>query len=81
MGSVVLVPGVLRGMGREAKCQVLARKTSSEESGVYAEGFVLNAPAALPDGEYVVTFDRHTLRAIKERGMWLTSTDVTRMED
>jgi hypothetical protein len=78
MSSVVLLPGVLRGMDREEKCEVLARKTSSQAGAVYCEGFVLNAPAGLPDGEYIVTFDRHTLRATKQRGMWLASTDVTR---
>ncbi len=67
-------------MEREAKCEVLARKTSNQEGLRYSDGFVLNAPSGLPDGEYVVIFDRHALRATKERGIWLTSSGVTRSE-
>ena len=80
MSSVVLVPGVLRGMEREAKCEVLARKTSNDEGLLYSEGFVLNAPSGLPDGEYVAIFDRHAFRATRERGIWFTSSGVTRAE-
>jgi len=32
----------------------------------YSEGFVLNAPADLAEGDYLVVFDRHTLPATKE---------------
>jgi hypothetical protein len=60
-------------MEREANCEVLARKQSPPAGSDYVEGFVMNAPQSLPDGEYLVTFDRHTLRATKERGLWLTS--------
>jgi len=34
----------------------------------YSEGFVLNAPADLAEGDYLVVFDRHTLPATKDRG-------------
>ena len=78
MGSVVLVPSLLCGMERETNCEVLARKTAKEDGPAYSEGFVLGAPFDLPDGEYLVRFDKHILRATKERGMWLTSRAISR---
>jgi hypothetical protein len=52
MGTVVLIRGVLRGMEHETGCDVLARKHSVDSGSRYSEGFVLNAPVDLPDGEY-----------------------------
>ena len=78
MSSVVLLSGVLRGMEREERCEVLARKSTKAAALAYSEGFVLNAPADLADGEYEVSFEGHSMRATKERGIWFTSTNVTR---
>jgi len=78
-GAAVLIPGVLRGMGCEVKCEVLARKQSPDLGPEYSEGFVLNAPADLPEGDYLVVFDRHTLPATKERGLWLSSGAIVRV--
>ena len=50
------------------------RPQQSPDLGLeYSEGFVLNAPADLAEGDYLVVFDRHTLPATKERGLWLSS--------
>jgi hypothetical protein len=65
-------------MNREASCEVLARRHSVQDGSSYSEGFVLNAPADLPDGEYTILFNGHVLHASKDRGLWLTSHDVTR---
>ncbi len=73
------LPGVLRGIGLEAKCEIIVRKSTSPGTSAYSEGFVLNAPPELPDGEYAVAFDHHTLRVTKERGLWLTSTAFERL--
>ncbi len=82
MGKVVLIRGELCGMERQTRCQVLARKHSIE-SGLrgpgYSEGFVLNAPEDLPDGVYTVTFDGHSLGAVRHHGIWLTTTDIVRV--
>ena len=67
-GAAVLIPGVLRGMGCEVKCEVLARKQSPDLGPEYSEGFVLNAPADLPEGDYLVVFDRHTCRPPNSAG-------------
>jgi hypothetical protein len=80
MGTVVLIRGVLRGMEHETGCEVLVRKHSIESgSPRYSEGFVLNAPVDLPEGEYTVTFDGHSLHAVSQHGIWLTSTDIVRI--
>ena len=78
MGSVVLLPALLRTIHMEAKCEVLARKNPLSGGSLYSEGFVLNAPPGLPNGEYLVYFDGHLLRATKRSGLWLTSTEIVR---
>ena len=77
MGSVILVPGVVQGMGRIERCEVLARITQRGNSRSYSEGFVLNAPEDLPDGEYVASFDGCILHTARERGLWFTLLDVS----
>jgi len=78
MGSVVRIPGVLHGMARVERCDVLARMTQCKSNRAYSAGFVLNAPEDLPDGECLASFDGYTLQASKDRGLWLTSNNVTR---
>ena len=82
MGKMVLIRGVLRGMERETRCEVLVRE-HSVKSGFrgprYSEGFVLNAAEDLLDGEYTVAFDGHSLNAIRHHGIWLTSTAIVRV--
>lgn len=68
-------------MQREENCEVLARSILLNNSHAYSEGFVINAAADLPDGEYVVTFDGHALRVVKAGGLWLTSTAIARCDN
>jgi hypothetical protein len=77
-GLAVMIAGVLRGMGCETNCEVLARKQSPDLGPEYSEAFILNAPADLPEGEYLVMFDGHTLRATKAHGLWLPSSEIAR---
>lgn len=77
-GSIVVRHGVLRGMEHEATCMVLAREESPSFGSDYSDAFVMNAPSDLPDGTYVVTFDRHELNASKSVGLWLSRKPVTR---
>jgi hypothetical protein len=50
------------------------RQTGSDTE--FTEGFVLNAPPALPDGDYQVRFEGHTMHARKYRGRWLYSNEI-----
>jgi predicted outer membrane repeat protein len=73
MRSVVLIRGLLKGMGREAPCDMLAMKDSAAESGsaVYSQCCVIDAPLELLDGVYAVTFNGYVVAARKEGGLWL----------
>jgi len=77
MGSVVLLHAILRGMGREVECDVIARRlvpdTREEVSSAskYSNCSVLMAPADLPDGEYTVHLDSGAFTAFRRSGRWL----------
>jgi hypothetical protein len=79
--GAVLESGALRGMEREANCDVLARKQSSDLDSDYAWASIVNAPAELPDGEYLVMFDRHTVQVAKARDQWLCFGAIARMSN
>ena len=77
-GPIVLLHGYVRGMRRDAECDILARKVSvaaktrpGSPDYTYSDCAIIDAPADLPDGEYMVSFDRHTVAATKERGFWV----------
>lgn len=71
--SVVLIQGVLRGMGRESLCEMLALKREDPETHqtVYSRCSVIGAPSDLPDGEYTVKFRDGTALVRREGGLWL----------
>jgi hypothetical protein len=69
MRSVVMIHGLLRGMGREASCEMLAMRESV--GPVYSGCSVIDAPHDLPDGLYTVSFSGHVVPARKEGGLWL----------
>ena len=77
MRSVVLIRGVLQGMGRESGCEMLAMKDKHAETGEcsYSRCSVIEAPADLPDGDYTVSFERCTVKVVREGGLWLVSAD------
>lgn len=57
----------------EVRCQMLAMKEWHRESGhvVYSSCCVLDAPPDLPDGDYTVYFERHSVNAVRQGGLWL----------
>jgi|HubBroStandDraft_1064217.scaffolds.fasta_scaffold119300_2 hypothetical protein len=73
MRSVVLIRGLLKGMGRETPCDMLAMKDARSVTGpiAYSQCCVIDAPMDLPDGVYVVTFNGLVVAARKEGGLWL----------
>lgn len=73
MRSVVLIRGVIRGMGHESFCEMLAWKElfPGNPRPIYTTCSVITAPAGLPDGSYTVTFDGHVVSATRQGGLWL----------
>lgn len=78
MRSVVLIHGVLRGMGLESDCEMLALKATDSEtlSVTYSRCSVIQTASDLPDGEYTVTFEGNTALARREGGLWLANSDA-----
>lgn len=72
-GSMVLLRGLLRGMGHESACDILARrvKGAGSRSVTYVDCSILSAPSELPDGDYVACFDGHSALACRTRGIWV----------
>lgn len=82
MRTVVLLRGSVEGMGRTARCEMLAMKEylSPTSPPIYSRCCILDAPEDLPDGEYQVTFAGHRVSAHKEVGLWLPSDDAVPMQ-
>ena len=71
--------GFVKGMGRKAECDVVARKQpivtnrgSGSPAYTYSDCAVIDVFSQLPAGEYTVYFDGHTVAATKQRGYWVT---------
>jgi hypothetical protein len=73
MRTVVLIYGVLRGMGHETGCQMVAIRDTQPEprASVYTRCSVLDAPSELPDGGYRVYFEGRSVAVRKQGGLWL----------
>jgi hypothetical protein len=73
MRFAVLCKGILRGMGREASCELLATKTVVPEavSAVYSHCAVIEAPRDLPDGDYEVEFAGEVAVVTLRGGSWM----------
>jgi hypothetical protein len=77
MGTVVLLRAILKGMGREVECEVIARKSFSgtretvPPAAKYSNCSILTAPPDLPDGEYVIHLDSSVFPALRRSGLWL----------
>lgn len=86
-GSIVLLRGKIRGMDREAECEILARRVDDSDprflhrSFHYLECSILTAPADLPDGDYIAYFAGHSAVATRTRGLWLSSGAAVRDAD
>lgn len=77
MGSLVLLHALLKGMGREVECEVIARRSlmgiATEVSSltVYSDCRILTTPSDLPDGEYAVHLNSQIIPVLRRRGQWL----------
>ncbi len=73
MRFAVLMKGVLRGMGHEASCELLATKTVEADSKrpVYSHCAIIEAPKELPDGDYEVEFSGEVAVTALHEGSWL----------
>jgi hypothetical protein len=78
-GTLTLIEGKLKGLGLEARCEVLARRLAIDAIGmplqrpyIYTDCSVIGAPAELPDGDYNVYFDGHSFEARSLRGHWFS---------
>ena len=73
MRSVVLIHGLLRGMGHEEPCEMLAMKETQPENGApfFSRCSVIEAPQDLPNGVYTVSFGNYLVPARKDSGLWI----------
>jgi hypothetical protein len=73
MRFAVLCKGVLRGMGREAVCELLATKTvlADASRAIYSHCAVIEAPLDLPDGDYEVEFGGEVAVTGLRDGCWM----------
>jgi hypothetical protein len=73
MRFAVLMKGVLRGMGRQAPCELLATKTVVPEASrpIYSHCAIIEAPSDLPDGDYEVEFSSEVAITRRQNGFWL----------
>lgn len=73
MRFAVLCKGVLRGMGRETSCELLATKTVLAEASrpIYSHCAIIEAPMDLPDGDYEVEFAGEVAVTSLHHGSWM----------
>jgi hypothetical protein len=88
MGTLMLLQGNLKGLGVEARCEVLARKLSTDAGSrqlqrtyTYTDCSVIGAPADLPAGEYIVYFDGHSFSVANQRGLWFSRGPATKIKE
>lgn len=73
MRFAVLMKGILRGMGREVACELLATKTVLPEAStpIYSHCAIIEAPSDLTDGDYEVEFSSEVAIVRLQHGSWL----------
>jgi hypothetical protein len=73
MRSLACINGLLKGMGREVPCVMLAIKEVSSEAGppVFSRCSVIETAEDLPDGTYTLAFEGYVVSARKEGGLWI----------
>lgn len=73
MRFAVLMNGILRGMGHQAACELLATKTIGPESArpTYSHCAIIEAPVDLPDGDYEVEFGDNVAITRRQDGGWV----------
>lgn len=74
----VLLKGRLRGMGREAMCEVMAKKNApyGKSNDGYTSLRIMDAPDDWPDGDYVLHLDARTLSVRRRKGEWLLGNEL-----
>jgi hypothetical protein len=75
----VLLKGRLRGLGREAHCDVLARRWPADKDGKegYSEVRIVEGPSGeFPDGDYVLHVGTRTLSVQRRGGKWLLGLEL-----
>ncbi len=72
----VLLTGRLKGMGREAGCELMAKRSPSRmaEQFTYSEPVVIQAPADLPEGSYTLHFENYSMPVMHKGVLWLVNT-------
>jgi hypothetical protein len=77
VGTVVLLRAILKGMGREVECEVIAWRSPADAANTASSlskcsrYSVLNVPSDLPDGEYTIHLDSQVIPTLRRRGLWL----------
>lgn len=85
--SIVLLDGIVRGMGREEPCDILARRIDNpdldnpDRHSRFIDCSVLTAPADLPNGEYIALFSGHRIIATRKYGLWLPGGEAVRDDE
>lgn len=80
-GPIVLLRGELTGQGRQASCEVLARKSTGAVLSAYTECSVIGVSGDLPDGPYTVHFDGYRLEVKQRNGIWFPQGEPIRADD
>jgi hypothetical protein len=63
----------LKGLDREAECEVTTWKERSSSGRVYTRCKIVDEPGDLPEGPYSLTFAGYTLSTRKFDGSWMLS--------
>ncbi len=75
-----LLKGRLKGMGREASCEVLAKRQAPEGKSKAKQGYselrIMDAPGNLPDGDYVLHLDPIMVSVRRRGGEWLMGNEL-----
>ena len=74
----VLLKGRLRGMGREASCEVMVKRQAPGGKGKdgYSDLRLLEAPVDFPDGDYVLHLDPIMVSVRRRGGEWLLGNEL-----
>jgi hypothetical protein len=83
MRSLAHMQGLLRGMGREVRCEMLAIREEGSEAGqpVFSRCSVIETAEDLPDGAYTLAFDGYVVSVRKEGGLWIPQDAAVPMEE
>lgn len=77
-GTLVLLPGIVRGMGQEAEIEVLTRRVQDHNASgsqpvfKYVDCTVIGGPTDLPDGDYIASFAGFSAVMTLHRGLWMS---------